>query len=88
MLAAGLLKSAAARLLIAHAPTGDLERSAARRILQQLLDAYRERTVICALDDPGLAALFERTVVLSRGQVASDGASAESEAAPARAATG
>ena len=74
VLAAGLLKSAAARLLIAHAPTGDLERSAARRILQQLLDAYRERTVICALDDPGLAALFERTVVLSRGQVVADGA--------------
>ena len=30
----------------------------------------------------------ERTVVLSRGQVASDGASAESETAPARAAAG
>jgi putative ABC transport system ATP-binding protein len=88
VLAAALLKSEAARLLIAHAPTGDLERSAARRILQQLLEAYRERTVICALDDPGLAELFERTVVLSAGQVIEDGASTESEAAPARAATG
>jgi ABC-type transport system involved in cytochrome bd biosynthesis fused ATPase/permease subunit len=53
VLAAALLKSEAARLLVAHAPTGDLERSAARRLLQQPLDAYRERTVICALDDRG-----------------------------------
>ena len=88
VLAAGLLKSEAGRLLIAHTPTGDLERGAARRILQQLLEAYRERTVICALDDPGLAELFERTVVLSRGQVITDGAAAEPEAAPARAAAG
>jgi ABC-type transport system involved in cytochrome bd biosynthesis fused ATPase/permease subunit len=88
VLAAALLKSEAARLLIAHAPTGDLERSAARRILQQLLEAYRERTVICALDDPGLAELLGRTVTLSAGQVIEDGASTESEAAPARAATG
>jgi ABC-type sulfate/molybdate transport systems ATPase subunit len=45
-------------------------------------------TVICTLDEPGLAALFERTVVLSQGQIVADGASAESETAPARAATG
>ena len=88
VLAAGLLKSEAGRLLIAHTPTGDLERGAARRILQQLLEAYRERTVICALDDPGLAELFERTVVLSGGQVITDGAAAEPEVAPARAAAG
>ena len=44
--------------------------------------------MICALDDPGLAELFERTIVLSRGQVVADGAAAEPEAAPARAAAG
>ena len=67
VLAAGLLKSEAGRLLIAHADRRSRARRGAR-ILQQLLEAYRERTVICALDDPGLAELFERTVVLSRAR--------------------
>jgi putative ABC transport system ATP-binding protein len=88
LLAAALLKRERARLLVADAPTGDLERSAARRILQRLLDAYRGCTVVCALEDPGLAALFERTVVLSRGRVSADSPSAEPEPAPVHAAVG
>jgi ABC-type multidrug transport system fused ATPase/permease subunit len=72
LLAAALLKRERARLMIADSPTGDLERGAARRLLERLLDAYRDRTVICALDDPGLAALFDRILVFSRGRITAD----------------
>jgi putative ABC transport system ATP-binding protein len=72
LLAAALLKRDRARLLVADSPTGDLERGAARRLLERLLDAYRERTVVCALDDPGLAALFDRILVFSRGRIVAD----------------
>ena len=88
LLAAALLKRDRARLLIADSPTGDLERAAARRILQRLLEAYRDRTVICALPDPGLGGLFQRTIVLSQGEVIADGPPAEVEAAPIQAAVG
>ena len=67
-----MLKRDRARLLIADSPTGDLERGAARRLLERLLEAYRERTVVCALDDPGLAALFDRILVFSRGRITAD----------------
>jgi putative ABC transport system ATP-binding protein len=89
LLAAALLKSDQARLVIADAPTVDLERNAARRLLQRLLEAYQDRTVICALDDPGLAVLFDRTVVLDRGRIVADQPrSRELEAAvPAQAAS-
>jgi putative ABC transport system ATP-binding protein len=88
LLAAALLKRRRARLLIAHSPVGDLERGAARRLLHRLLDAYRDHTVICALDDPGLTNLFHRTVVLSRGRVAADGPPTDQSAEPRQAAVG
>ncbi|MGH6903408.1 MAG: hypothetical protein ACREIR_11790, partial [Geminicoccaceae bacterium] len=88
LLAAALLKRDRARLVIADSPTGDLERGAARRLLQGLLEAYRGRTVICAVEDPGLTALFDRTVVLDKGRVVADGPPAEPQAMPAHAAVG
>jgi putative ABC transport system ATP-binding protein len=72
LLAAALLKRDRARLVIADSPTGDLERGAGRRLLDRLLDAYRDRTVVCALDDPGLGAAFDRVVVLDKGRIVAD----------------
>jgi putative ABC transport system ATP-binding protein len=88
LLATALLKRDRARLVIADSPTGDLERGAARRILQGLLEAYRDHTVICAVEDPGLAALFDRIVVLDRGRVVADAPPAAPETAPVHAAAG
>jgi putative ABC transport system ATP-binding protein len=88
LLAAALLKRDRARLVITDSPTGDLERGAARRLLQALLETYRDRTVVCALADPGLAALFDRTVVFDSGRVAADSPQAAAETAPPQAATG
>jgi putative ABC transport system ATP-binding protein len=88
LLAAALLKRDQAKLVIADSPTSDLERGVARRILQQVLEAYRDHTVICALEDPGLTTLFQRTIVFSKGRVIADGSAAEVEAAPVHAAVG
>ena len=55
---------------------------------EPLLEAYRDRTVICALDDPGLAALFQRTIVLGDGRLSADGPPAGMEPAPVHAAVG
>jgi predicted ABC-type transport system involved in lysophospholipase L1 biosynthesis ATPase subunit len=58
--------------LVADSPTGDLERGAGRRLLERLLEADRDRTVVCALDDPGLGAAFDRVVVLDKGRIVAD----------------
>jgi ABC-type multidrug transport system fused ATPase/permease subunit len=88
LLAAALLKRDRARLVVADSPTGDLERGAARRLLQGLLEAYRGRTVVCVVEDPGLTALFDRTVVLDKGRVVADGPPTELQTVPVHAAVG
>jgi putative ABC transport system ATP-binding protein len=82
LLAAALLKRGRARLVIAESPTGDLERGAARRIMQRLLEAYRDQTVICALEGPELTGLFQRIVMLSKGRVVADGPATGVDAEP------
>ncbi len=77
-LAAAALRQA--QILVCDAPTRDLHRSAATTVLTRLLEIYRERTVICALDDASLAPLFERVLTLGQGQLLEDG-SPESVAA-------
>ncbi|MGH6895061.1 MAG: ABC transporter transmembrane domain-containing protein [Geminicoccaceae bacterium] len=88
VLVAALLKRDRARMVIADSPTGDLERGAARRLLHGLLEAYRGRTVICAVDDPALTALFDRTVVFDKGRVVTDRLPADSETMPRHAVVG
>ncbi len=70
-----LLASAAlrrVRILVADAPTRDLHRGAAATVLARLLEIYRERTVICALDDASLSHLFERVLVFGHGHLLED----------------
>ena len=69
-LAAAVLRQV--RILVAHAPTRDLHRGAATTVLSRVLATYRERTVVCALDDATLAPLFDRVLTLSHGQVIED----------------
>jgi energy-coupling factor transporter ATP-binding protein EcfA2 len=64
VLAAAALRQA--RVLVVDAPTRDLPRASAAPILAQLLEIYRGRTVVCALDDPSLAYLFERVLTLGQ----------------------
>jgi putative ABC transport system ATP-binding protein len=90
-LAAAALRQA--RVLVADTPTRDLNRGAAQPVLARLLESYRGRTVICALDDATLAPLFDRVLTLGQGQLledcapepaASEAASDESAAEAAR----
>ncbi|HEX3209010.1 MAG TPA: ABC transporter transmembrane domain-containing protein [Geminicoccaceae bacterium] len=69
-LAAAALRRA--RVLVAEAPTRDLHRGAATAILGRLLEIYKDRTVICALDDATLAPLFDRVLTLGQGQLLED----------------
>ena len=71
VLAAAALRQA--RVLVVDAPTRDLPRASAAPILAQLLEIYRGRTVVCALDDPALAHLFERVLTLGERRLLEDG---------------
>jgi ABC-type transport system involved in cytochrome bd biosynthesis fused ATPase/permease subunit len=51
------------------APTRDLHRGAATTVLTRLLDIYRDRTVVRALDDAPLAPLFDRVLTLGHGHL-------------------
>ena len=70
LLAAAALRQA--RVLVADGPTRDLHRGAATTVLTRLLEIYRDRTVICALDDATLAPLFDRVLTLGQGQLLED----------------
>ncbi len=74
VLAAAALRQV--RVLVVDAPTRDLPRASAAPILAQLLEIYRGRTVVCALDDPALAHLFERVLTLGERRLLEDGAPA------------